>query len=212
MNNLKVFTFNPFQENTYLVWNKSRQCIIIDPGCSSVHEETELVRFVEQNNLTPIALLNTHCHIDHVLGNYFIGKKYTLTPTFHKLDIIVFQRAGDIAKNYGLDYNPSPDPVEFLEENEIIVYEDLKLKVLLTPGHSPGHIVFYNEQEQYVIGGDVLFKRSIGRTDLPLGNHDQLLKSIREKLYVLPEETIIFPGHGESTTIGEEKRYNPFTN
>jgi hydroxyacylglutathione hydrolase len=212
MNNLKVFTFNPFQENTYLVWNKSRQCIIIDPGCSSVHEETELVRFVEQNNLTPIALLNTHCHIDHVLGNYFIGKKYTLTPTFHKLDIIVFQRAGDIAKNYGLDYNPSPDPVEFLEENEIIVYEDLKLKVLLTPGHSPGHIVFYNEQEQYVIGGDVLFKRSIGRTDLPLGNHEQLLKSIREKLYVLPEETIIFPGHGEFTTIGEEKRYNPFTN
>ena len=211
MENMKIFTFNPFQENTYLVWNKSKQCIIIDPGCSSVSEEDALFQFIENNHLVPSLLLNTHCHVDHIFGNHFIFKKYKLTPTFHVLDNIVFERAKTVAEMYGLDFQPSPLPLSFLEENQVVNLGGLNLKVLLTPGHSPGHVVFYNQVEDYIIGGDVLFKQGIGRTDLPGGNHEQLLKSIREKLYVLPDKTLVFPGHGDSTTIGFEKENNPFT-
>ena len=211
MENMKIFTFNPFQENTYLIWNKSKQCIIIDPGCNSVSEEAALFQFIESNNLVPSLLLNTHCHVDHIFGNHFIFKKYKLTPTFHVLDNIVFERAKTVAEMYGLDFQPSPLPLSFLEENQVVNLGGLNLKVLLTPGHSPGHVVFYNQVEDYIIGGDVLFKQGIGRTDLPGGNHEQLLKSIREKLYVLPDKTLVFPGHGDSTTIGFEKENNPFT-
>jgi hydroxyacylglutathione hydrolase len=208
---MKIFTFNPFQENTYLIWNKDRECLVMDPGCYNSDEELELASFIEENKLKPIGLLNTHCHIDHVFGNKFVCDKYNLTPKFHKLDGVVFERAKNIAEMYGLEYNESPSPNNYLEENEIIKIGELKLKVILSPGHSPGHIIFYNENEKYIIGGDVLFKRSIGRTDLPGGNHDQLLQSIREKIYVLSDETLIFPGHGEITTIGEERMLNPFT-
>lgn len=204
------FTFNPFQENTYVLYNEKGSAIIIDAGCSNRTENQMLANFIEENRLTPRLLLNTHSHIDHVLGNRFVFDKYGLEPRLHQDDLPVFQSCPQVAQMYGFDYDPSPDPQDYLSEKEIIELDGDKLEVLLTPGHSPGHVVFYCEEQKFVIGGDVLFRGSIGRTDLPLGNHEQLLQSIREKLFVLPAEVKVYAGHMEPTTIGFEKANNPF--
>lgn len=210
MLNVHSFIFNTFQENTYIVYDENGLCAIFDPGMSNYEEEAAFVSFVEQNNLKPIALYNTHCHIDHVLGNHFIFEKYGLIPQFHEGEVPVLVAVQNMAPMYGFRYETSPIPETFLEEGQAIEIGKHTLGLLFVPGHSPAHLCFYSAQDGFVIGGDVLFRNSIGRTDLPGGNHQQLLDNIQQKMYVLPDETIVFPGHGPSTTIGFEKETNPF--
>jgi glyoxylase-like metal-dependent hydrolase (beta-lactamase superfamily II) len=202
------FTFNPFQENTYVLFTKDGQCAIIDPGCYDKREEEILKKTIEEKGLNPTLLLNTHCHIDHVFGNDFIHRTYGLDPMIHPQEEIVLAEVPRVAEMYGLKYTPSPEP-SFFEGEEIVLGEE-KLKILFVPGHSPGHVAFYSKEHKILLAGDVLFKQSIGRTDLPGGNMDVLMKSIAEELLHLPSETMVYAGHMEDTTIGEEKKLNPF--
>lgn len=208
MIHIQSFTFNPFQENTYLVWNEQKECFIIDPGCHDRHEEAELVDFIEKNELKPVALLNTHCHIDHVLGNDFISRKYDLTPQIHTLEIPMLNAVGTSAQMFGVNYSPSPEPTILPEK--AIQLGDEKFEILFVPGHSPGHVAFYHPDSKTLISGDVLFRQSIGRTDLPGGDMQTLLDSIRKTLFVLPDDTKVYAGHMEPTSIGYEKASNPF--
>lgn len=209
---LKVhsFPFNAFQENTYLVYDEIGNCAIFDPGISSPQEEKTFTSFIEDNNLKPVALYNTHCHIDHVLGNRFIYETYGLMPQFHEGELPLLVNVENIAPMYGFRYDLSPIPESFLEEGQLVSIGKHSLKLLLVPGHSPAHLCFYSEEHGFLIGGDVLFKNSVGRTDLPGGNHQQLMDNIQQKIYVLPDATVIHPGHGPSTTVGFEKQTNPF--
>ncbi|MEP7171766.1 MAG: MBL fold metallo-hydrolase [Bacteroidota bacterium] len=210
MISIDFFTFNPFQENTYILSDETKQCLIIDPGCYDSSEKDELVSFIENQKLTPVKLLNTHCHVDHVLGNKFIADKYKLQLELNFLEIPLLKAVSSYASQYGIYCEPSPEPFAFLNEGDKIKFGNSEFKVLLTPGHSPGSICFYNEREKFIISGDVLFQMSIGRSDLPGGDYDILIKSIREKLFVLGDEIKVYPGHGPMTTIGFEKKNNPF--
>jgi hydroxyacylglutathione hydrolase len=207
---IQSFTFNPFSENTYVLWDDTLECVIIDPGCYEKHEELQLENFISDNKLKPVALLNTHCHIDHILGNYFVAKKYALTPKINPIEKQVMDAVKSYAHVYGINYTPSPDPDLSLNDNDVITFGNTSLRLILAPGHSPGSICFYNEAEKILIGGDVLFLESIGRTDLPGGNHDQLLRSIRERIFTLPPEVKVYAGHMDPTTVGHEIKHNPF--
>lgn len=210
MLHVKVFTFNPVQENTYVVYKNSGKALIIDPGCYFTAEQEKLKQFLEENSLTPVQLLNTHCHLDHVFGNKWVHETFGIELFIHKNEELVLQYAPTSGQKWGLPFNNYDGPLHFLNEADTIQLDEDELNVLLTPGHSPGSICFYCKQQNFVIGGDVLFYESIGRTDLPGGNHETLLTSIREKLFVLPKETIVYNGHGQSTTIGHELLHNPF--
>jgi hydroxyacylglutathione hydrolase len=207
---IQSFEFSPIQENTYILYNEFNDCIIIDPGCYFDEEKDELANFMEKTGLTPRLLLNTHCHLDHVFGNKFIAEKYGLQLHIHAGEKVVL----DIAPASGLMYNMPFDnytgELVYLEEGATIQLGNDALQVLFTPGHSPASLSFYSANDGFVISGDVLFNRSIGRTDLPGGNFDTLIRSIREQLLVLPDNTKVYSGHGPVTTIGEEKRLNPF--
>ena len=207
---IKSFVFSPIQENTYLLYNEFNDCMIIDPGCYFPEEQDELKAFITQSNLKPRMLLNTHCHLDHVFGNKFIADTYGLTLQLHEKE----KKLLDYAPTSGLMYNMPFDNYTgdyiFLKERDLVKLGEDELAVIEATGHSPGHICFYCAKQNFIISGDVLFNRSIGRTDLPGGNHQTLLKNIREKLFVLPDETVVYSGHGPETTIGEEKKYNPF--
>ena len=207
---IKKFTFNPFQENSYLLINEKEECIVVDPGCFNSSEEKTLTNYIQDQGLTPIKLINTHFHIDHVLGNDFVSKTYNLPITAYKSQIDMVAMALRSAEMYRIPYKPSPEPTEFLEEGDSINFGDSNLKVLFVPGHAPDHIVLFSEEENIMIGGDVLFKGSIGRTDLPGGNHHDLIDNIENKIFTLPETIKVYSGHGPETTIGEEKRTNPF--
>ncbi len=208
--NLKKFVFNPFQENTYLIWDEEKNCAIIDPGCADEYERNELVEFIEKEALKPIKLLNTHCHVDHVLGNKFLAEKYNLGLEMHKLDLPVLNAVPSYGASYGFNTGPMVEPSVFLEEGETIKVGSIELKILFVPGHSPGSICFYHETSKQVISGDALFYGSIGRTDLPGGNHTQLIEAIKSELLTLPEDVQVHSGHGPSTNIGFEKANNPF--
>ncbi len=203
-------TFNPFEENTYLISGSSHDAIVIDPGCFDQIERDELTRTIQDLKLKPVRLINTHCHIDHILGNAFVASQYSLGLEIHQGELPVLQAGMSIAGLYGIPYNPSPLPQSYIQENDEIELDDIRLQVLFTPGHSPASICFFNEKDGWLIGGDVLFYESIGRTDLPGGDHELLLKSIETQLFVLPDDTVVYPGHGPKTTIGHEKKYNPF--
>lgn len=207
---VKVFIFSPLQENTYVLYNESRDCIIIDPGCYYDFEQDELASFIDNNALTPRLLLNTHCHLDHVFGNKQVAEKYGLKPHLHEKEKIVLDNAAVAGLRWNLPFDNYGGDVNYLRENDIVRLADDELEVFFTPGHSPGSIVFYCKKQGFVIGGDVLFRMSIGRTDLPGGDHQTLLNSIRKKLFTLPEDVKVYPGHGDPTTIGFEKRNNPF--
>ncbi|MEO5996382.1 MAG: MBL fold metallo-hydrolase [Chitinophagaceae bacterium] len=207
---VKGFTFNPVQENTYILFNEHLNCVIIDPGCYFSAERKELKDFINEYKLVLNYLLNTHCHLDHVFGNKFIFDTYGTHLHIHEKENPVLAYAPISAKNWNLPFDNYEDKLVFLKEGDLVLLGEDELKVLFTPGHSPGHICFYCEKQRFVIGGDVLFKRSIGRTDLPGGNHETLLRSIRQELFTLPDEVIVYPGHGEPTTIGFEKKHNPF--
>ena len=207
---LHYFTFNPFQENTYILSAEDGSAIVIDPGCYTEEEEQELITYLEKEHLKPVRLLNTHCHLDHVFGNAFVAKFYGLEVEIHPGEQIVLDQALSMSHLYGIPMTPSPVPKHSLLPGILIPLGDDQLEVLFTPGHSPASISLYCKNQGFLIAGDVLFQESIGRTDLPGGNMATLLKSIREAFFVLPDDTLVYPGHGPHTTIGHERRHNPF--
>ena len=192
------------------MFDETKECVIIDPGCSNPSEQKELADFIAEENLKPVRLLNTHCHIDHVFGNSFIAKKYNLRLEINKNDLEVLHSLPQVSHLYGLNAEQSVEPSKFLEEGDKITFGNSSLDILFTPGHSPGSICFVSHEDKFVIGGDVLFYGSIGRTDLPGGDHETLLNSIRTKFFPLDGDFVVFSGHGRETTIGFEKENNPF--
>ncbi len=208
---LKVesFTFNPFQENSYVIHDGER-AILIDPGCCNTAEERELDDWLSVNNLTPERLILTHAHIDHVLGCAWAHDRFGLLPELHMADLQLLRNAPRQGQLYGVPCPPSPDPARFIEEGDRIRLGSDDLRVLFVPGHSPGHVALHAEAERFVIAGDALFQGSIGRTDLPGGDYDTLIRSIKEQLLVLDDDVVVHSGHGPDTTIGRERRMNPF--
>lgn len=208
---IAILTFNPFQENTYVVFDETGACVIFDPGCYEAHERLELDNFIKANNLKPVRLINTHCHIDHVFGNKFVSDTYGLELEIHRGELPVLEAVPQISQFYGIPMGePSPQPGKFIEEGDLIEFGETRLEAILTPGHSPASLSFFCREEGFLIAGDVLFRESIGRTDLPGGDFDTLIASIKTKLFPLGNEVKVFPGHGPSTTIGFERRHNPF--
>lgn len=207
---VKSFVFSPIHENTYVLYNESVDCIIIDPGCYFEEEKNELKDFLENKGLKPLFLLNTHCHLDHVFGNKFVAETYGLKLHLHELEQAVLAFAPASGLMWNMPFDNYVGEFVFLKEGDSIKVGNDELKVIEAPGHSPGHVCFYCEKQHFIIGGDVLFRGSIGRTDLPGGSFETLIKSIRTRLFVLPDETVVYNGHGEPTSTGEEKRHNPF--
>ena len=208
---IQVFTFNQFFENTIIVFDKTKECVIIDPGCYTISEKDTLQKYISINKLIPVKLINTHCHIDHILGNNFIAKTYDLEIEMNANDMELIKNSNEIAQLYGFtDYEMSPLPKKFLNEGDTLEFGNSQFKILFTPGHAPGHISLYSEKDGLLISGDVLFNNSIGRTDLPGGNYDLLIESIKNKILTLNDNTIVYCGHGPSTTIGNERLNNPF--
>lgn len=210
---LKSFVFSPFQENTYVVYDETKECAIVDPGCYAQHEKEALKSWIQENDLNPVLLLNTHSHLDHTFGNAFVSRTWNLTPQVHKLDKPVYERFSDMAHAYGLRAAETPpEPDYALQEGLSVEFGKTKLDVHFLPGHCPGHVAFECIKENWILGGDVLFKGSIGRTDLPGGDMSTLINSIKNKLLFLNENRKIYSGHGPVTTLKEEKATNPFLN
>ena len=207
---IKQFVFNAFSENTYVVYDESKECIIIDPGCYEREELDSLKGFVLDNNLKVISLINTHCHIDHVLGNAFVKKEFGVGLTIHELDQSTLKSNEVVASMYGFNAYTPTEADNFIAEGDRLKFGNSSLDVIFVPGHAPGHIALVNEKEKVCIGGDVLFQQSIGRTDLPGGDFDTLISSIKNKMFALPDDTVVYCGHGPSTNIGFEKQHNPF--
>lgn len=210
MISIHYFTFGPFQENTYILWDETKECIIIDPGNNSSSENVQLSNFVSQNQLKPTRLILTHAHVDHINGNKYVFDTYGLLPEVHKDDVFFIDRHQATANMYGFVIDPSPMAKSFIKEGDIVQFGNSALHALHTPGHSPGSITFYNKEQGFMISGDVLFYGSIGRTDLPLGNYETLIESIKTKLFPLGDSMKVYSGHGPMTTIGFEKMNNPF--
>lgn len=204
------FTFSPFQENTYVLYDETKECAIIDPGCYDDRERQELSDFIEEKELKPVRLLNTHCHIDHVFGNAYVSRKYGLGLEAHKDDLFLLRALLQTARMYQVNAEESPEPSVFLDEGQQVKFGNTVLDILHTPGHSPGSITFYNKEQKIAIVGDVLFRLSIGRTDLPKGDFNTLISSIKNKLFPLGDDMNVFAGHMEPTTIGYERKNNPF--
>lgn len=204
------FTFGPFQENTYLLWDDTKEAVIIDPGNTNNTEDQQLKQFIEKQGLSLKRLLLTHAHIDHINGNRFVLDTYGLLPEVHKNDIPLLERHTAVAAMYGLPCNESPMAEKFIADGDTIRFGQSELHVVFTPGHAPGHVTFYNKTQKFMISGDVLFRGSIGRTDLPGGDMQTLLQSIFEKLVPLGDDMTVYSGHGPKTTIGLEKQSNPF--
>ena len=207
---IKSFEFSPIAENTYLIYNEFNDCIILDPGCYFDEEKETLAAFITDAGLKPVMLINTHCHLDHVFGNKAMAEKYGLTLQLHENEKALLDFAPASGLMYNLPFDNYTGEYIFLKEGDIIGLGEDELKVLLTPGHSPGSLSFYSEKDKFVISGDALFQGSVGRSDLPGGDHEQLIKSIKENLLVLPDDTKVYSGHGPVTTVGEERVLNPF--
>ena len=212
MTQMKIFVFNPFQENTFLLYDETKECVIIDAGCNEEHEFQQVDNFLQENNLKLMYIINTHCHIDHIMGNSYLVKKYGVESIAHKYDMPLLERSNDMAMAFGFNVQQPPVPNKFVQEGDEITFGNTNLKVIHVPGHSPGSIVLYNEHEKYLIAGDVLFSGGIGRADLPGGDYETLIKGIQEKLFSLNGDIVVYPGHGESTSIEKERTSNPFFN
>ncbi|MEG1738015.1 MAG: MBL fold metallo-hydrolase [Odoribacter sp.] len=208
---VKVFINNLWQENTIVLYDDTNEAVVIDCGCFNQEEENKIQKFFEEKNLKPVALLNTHLHIDHIFGNNFMKKKYGLATKAAKEDNFLIENAIKYASELGVTgITPPPAVGEFLKDGEIVRFGHSELLVIAVAGHSPGGLCYYSEKDKLLIAGDVLFAGSVGRSDLPGGDSFSLIRGIREKLLVLPDDVKVIPGHGPATTIGEEKRYNPF--
>lgn len=210
MLSIQRFTFNDFQENTYILYAENGDCCIIDPGCNTDAERNELTAFIQSKKLNPTYLLNTHCHVDHIFGNKYVSDTWALPLHLHQNEKMILTGAATWAQAYGITLDPYTGEMIFINENDTITIAGNTLHILFTPGHSPGSISFYNKNDGFIISGDVLFSGSIGRTDLPMGNYEDLEKSIKTKLYTLPNETKVYSGHGSGTSIGHEKKNNAF--
>jgi len=204
------FTFNPFQENTYVLYDETKECIIIDPGCYTNAEQIELCNFIQLNNLKPIKIINTHCHLDHIFGNNFLATQYNIGIAIHQKDLPLLKALVESANRYQLTAEVSPLPSSFLEEGDDVRFGNSILKILFTPGHSPGSISLYNTNQEFIISGDVLFYGSIGRTDFPGCDYATLIHSITNKLLPLGDNFKVYSGHGPITSIGFEKMNNPY--
>lgn len=207
---IKNFVFNPFQVNTFILSDETGECVIIDAACYASQEEQILENYITGQKLKPVLLLNTHCHIDHILGNRFVKERYGIDTAASEHDAFLLDSAGDFARNYGFEIEDVPALDRTVGESDTVQFGNSRLDILHVPGHSPGSLVFHSNIDKFIIAGDVLFRRGIGRSDLPGGNHKLLIQSIKNKLFTLHDSTVVYPGHGEKTTIGEEKRENPF--
>jgi hydroxyacylglutathione hydrolase len=210
MLSVKSFTFNPVQENTYVLYNEPGQCCIIDPGCYFPEERDELAQFIEVTKLQPVLLLNTHCHLDHIFGNKWCAENWGLVLHIHEKEKPVLDFGPQSGEMWQMPFDNYEGELRWLKEGTNIKLSDDELEIRFTPGHSPGSVCFYHEPGGFVIGGDVLFNGSVGRTDLPGGDFKTLFNSIQTQLFTLPDDTIVYPGHGSMTTIGVEKMNNPF--
>ncbi len=206
---IEALVFNPFYENTYIISDEDKQAIIVDPGCYEPYERDRLKQYISENNLTVKLALNTHSHIDHVLGNAFVKEEYGVPLWIPEGEKDMFEAVTNYATNWGINNYVQATVDEYIGTDPITIGK-MHFEVRLAPGHSPGHLVFYNAEEKILIGGDVLFRESIGRTDLPGGNHQQLLESIKREIFSLPDDTTVYSGHGPTTNIGYEKVHNPF--
>lgn len=207
---IKSFTFNPFSENTYVLYDETKHCVIVDPGCAFPEEEKELLDFVEKKGLTVDKIILTHAHVDHIMGCDFVANRYKVGVVMHADDLFLLERGPQIGTMYGFPVKKSPNPELFLKEGDVFSFGNTLLDVLHTPGHSPGSISFVHNASKSIISGDVLFLQSIGRTDLPGGDLSTLVQAIKTKLFPLGDDYKVYSGHGPVTRIGDEKNLNPF--
>jgi glyoxylase-like metal-dependent hydrolase (beta-lactamase superfamily II) len=207
---VEKFVVNPLGENSFIISDETGECIFVDPGFFYDEEYEEVKEYIKSNNLTPVKITNTHCHFDHIMGVEFVRNEFKIPFYIHPDDVFWVEKAIDQGKMFGFEMKPVAPPDAFLAENDFVEFGNSKLKIIHVPGHSPGHVVFYSEPDKILIAGDVLFYGSIGRTDLPGGNYETLISNIKSKLFALPDDTKVFCGHGPETTIGFEKRTNPF--
>ena len=210
MATIKAFVNSLIGENTYIIHDNSGECAIIDPGMYTAFDQNAIVSYIRNNDLKPVSLLLTHAHYDHIFGNKFIFDNYGLKPQMHRGELEVLLAAPAWTQEMGLQYDVSPLPEVYLPETGTVSFGQTTLELIFAPGHSPAHLCFYNRKNNFLVGGDVLFRNSIGRTDLPGGDHDLLIRNIREKLFILSDGCTVYPGHGPETTVGYEKRTNPF--
>ena len=207
---IKKFTFNPIQENTYVLYDETGECIIVDAGCFFDYEREELDNFIQTKKLKPVKLVNTHCHFDHILGITHCRSKYNIPFFAHEEDGFLVEKIVEHGDRFGVPVEPVDPADHALVEGESVTFGNSSLDVIHVPGHAPGHVVLYNLEQHFLMAGDVLFYGSIGRTDLPKGSFEQLVGNIKTKLFILPDETTVFSGHGPETSIGFEKKSNPF--
>lgn len=209
---IKSFEFNMFPVNCYVVWDdETLQAAVIDAGCYYKEEQQTLKKFITDNQLTVAHLLNTHLHLDHVFGNAFMLREFGLSTEASEKDAFLLPRIGEYCRMFGFSLNEEPPAMgKSLADGDKVQIGQQELKVIAVPGHSPGGLVFYSESQRCIFSGDVLFRGSIGRADLEGGNFEQLRDSVMSRLLVLPDETVVYPGHGNTTTIGYEKMNNPF--
>ena len=210
--NIKIFEFNPIAVNTYVLYDETGECVIVDPACFFPHEQQELLKFINEKKLVVKHLLNTHLHFDHVFGVNFIEAQFDVKMKAHKADKFLLANMEQQMVMFGFPANGDyiPTLTNYIDENDIIEFGNQKLTIMHVPGHSPGSLVFYNKQEGVVVSGDVLFNGSIGRTDLPQGDHNSLIDGIKRKILTLPDNTVVYPGHGPATSVEGAKRINPF--
>jgi hydroxyacylglutathione hydrolase len=209
---MKIYkeVFSPIEVNTYVLADSSGKCAVIDCGCYSTREFERLARLIKDNKLEPVLLLNTHCHLDHIFGNRFMLEHYNLKTLSGKEDESNRINSVQHAMLFGLEMDNPPEPKGFIEDKQVIQFGETELLAIHVPGHSSGSMAFYSKKDACVFTGDALFSGSIGRTDLEGGDFDTLIRSIRTRLFILPQETVVYPGHGPETTIGEEMNTNPY--
>ena len=210
MINVQSFVFSPFYENTYILWDDTLEAVIIDPGCLASYERDELSDFISDNKLTVKYLLQTHTHLDHVFGSAYIKRKYGVKMYIHKAELPILSDVENRCITWGIKGYEPVMADEFLDEGDTVKFGNSVLDIIFVPGHAPGHIAFISHADRFVIGGDCLFKGSIGRTDFPLCSHKDLISSIKNKFFALPDDYIVYAGHMDYTTIGREKKSNPF--
>jgi glyoxylase-like metal-dependent hydrolase (beta-lactamase superfamily II) len=207
---IEKFIFNDFQVNTYLLSDETKECLVVDPGCFTAEERNNLIQYCGKNKLKPVKIINTHCHVDHVLGNSFIYRNYNIPTAAHKDDKYLLDGVVEYGQMFGFAVERPPDINEYLADNSTVKFGKSELSILHVPGHSRGSIALYSPEQKFIIAGDVLFNGGIGRADLPGGSYDTLINSIKSRILTLPGDVVVYPGHGESTTVKAETETNPF--
>lgn len=207
---IKTLVYNAFQVNTYVIYDESGNTLVVDPACYTTKEQEHLADFISDNNLTIRFMVNTHCHVDHVLGNGFIYKTYGIKPMIHRSGLVFYENLVIQANTFGFEVDNVIYPDQYLEDGDEIILGDERLTVSYTPGHAEGSICLVYKKGKWIVTGDLLFYMSIGRTDLPTGSLETLLASVRNKVFIYSDDYIIYPGHGQSTSLGFERKHNPY--